>query len=304
MTGMPTSPSEGQAPRPTEDAARQQAAGGSGDIWVIGDLQGCCAPLAQLLEHPEIAGDATARYWFAGDLVNRGPDSLGALRRVKSLGDRAVAVLGNHDLHLLAVAAGIRPPGKSDTLHKVLAAPDAQDLIDWLRHRPLAHYERHHLLVHAGVLPCWDTARTLALAAEVEEALRGPDWRVRLEKMYGNRPVQWKDSYHGGKRMRAIINALTRMRMCDAQGHMELSHKGPPVSDAGLIPWFDVPGRAIAADDTVVFGHWSALGLLLRPDAICLDTGCVWGGQLSALRLHDRRLVQVSCAQYRKPACD
>ena len=307
MTNMPLGPSEAHTAISDTSAAAQRnigAAAGRGDIWVIGDLQGCSAPLAQLLDHPEIAGDATARYWFAGDLVNRGPDSLAALRRVKSLGDRAVAVLGNHDLHLLAVAAGIRPAGKSDTLDDVLAAPDAAELIDWLRHRPLAHYEGHHLLVHAGVLPCWDVPQTLALAAEVEQALRGPDWRARLEKMYGNRPVQWKDDYHGGKRMRVIINALTRMRMCDAQGHMELSHKGPPTSEAGLVPWFDVPNRAIAAQDTVVFGHWSALGLLLRPDVICLDTGCVWGGKLSALRLRDRRLVQVSCTQYRKPASD
>ncbi|OWT58210.1 symmetrical bis(5'-nucleosyl)-tetraphosphatase [Candidimonas nitroreducens] len=307
MSGVP-----GQQPEehafPGADHAAPQAAGGaagdSGDIWIIGDLQGCCTPLGQLLEQPEIAGDPAARYWFAGDLVNRGPDSLGALRRVKQMGDRAVAVLGNHDLHLLAVAAGIRPPGKSDTLQDVLDAPDSQELIDWLRHRPLAHYEHRHLLVHAGVLPCWDVPQTLALAAEVEQALRGPGWQEHLAKMYGNRPVQWKDSYHGGKRMRIIINALTRMRMCDAQGHIELPHKGPPSSEAGLMPWFDVPGRAIAAEDTVVFGHWSALGLLLRPDAICLDTGCVWGGKLSALRLRDRRLVQVPCTQYLKPASD
>lgn len=276
---------------------------GAADIWAIGDLQGCCEPLAELLRHPDIAADASARFWFAGDLVNRGPDSLGALRRVKNLGDRAVTVLGNHDLHLLAVAAGIRQPGKSDTLDEILAAADAQELIDWLRHRPLAHYEQHHLLVHAGVLPCWSVQQALALAAEVETALRGPNWKAMLEKMYGNRPLQWKETYHGGKRLRVIINALTRMRMCDAQGRMDLAHKGPPAPEAGLMPWFDVPGRAIT-DTTVVFGHWSALGLLLRPDAICLDTGCVWGGQLTALRLRDRRKVQIPCTQYRKPASD
>lgn len=270
------------------------------DIWMVGDLQGCCYPLHELLAQPDIVSNPHARFWFAGDLVNRGPDSLGTLRTIMALGDRATVVLGNHDLHLLAVAAGIKRPGKSDTFHDILGAPDAQDMIDWLRHCPMAHYEHKHLLVHAGVLPKWDVAKTLSLAAEVEAALRGPDWKVMLGKMYGNEPGHWNDEFHGGKRLRVIMNALTRMRMCNRVGHMELSYKGEPFNDGHLMPWFDVPDRAID-QDTIVFGHWSTLGLLIRPDVICLDTGCIWGRKLSALRLHDHKLLQIACRPYQTP---
>jgi bis(5'-nucleosyl)-tetraphosphatase (symmetrical) len=267
-----------------------------GSIWMIGDLQGCCEPLERLLSHPDLTGEPNSRFWFAGDLVNRGPNSLATLRRVIDLGDRAVAVLGNHDLHLLAAAAGVRRPSKSDTIDEILRAPDAQDLIDWLRYRPLAHFEQGHLLVHAGTLAKWDVAKTLALAGEVQEALRGPTWQRALQKMYGNQPVAWRDHFDGSKRLRVIINALTRMRLCTPAGHMEFATKVAPGSwPPGLIPWFDVPKRA-TRDITVVFGHWSTLGLLLRPDVVCLDTGCVWGGMLTALRLQDRKLVQVRCA--------
>lgn len=269
-------------------------------IWIIGDLQGCCASLHELLTHPDIAADPDARFWFAGDLVNRGPDSLGTLRSVMALGERATVVLGNHDLHLLAAAADIRPPGRSDTLDDILNAPDADALIDWLRHRPLAHYEHHHLLVHAGILADWSVTKTLELAKEVEMALRSPDWRTHLAHMYGNKPVRWKDSFQGDKRLRAVINALTRLRMCHPNGDMEFKYKREPEPGQDLLPWFDVPGR-VARDVTIVFGHWSALGLLLRPDVICLDTGCVWGGKLTAMRMHDRHLAQVACTQYRKP---
>ncbi|AZW32758.1 bis(5'-nucleosyl)-tetraphosphatase [Bordetella bronchiseptica B18-5 (C3)] len=275
-----------------------------GSIWTIGDVQGCCAPLAELLAHPEIAGDTDSRFWFAGDLVNRGPQSLAVLRRIMTMGERCTAVLGNHDLHLLAAYAGVRKPSKSDTLDEVLQAPDAVDLIDWLRFRPLAHYEAGHLMVHAGVLAKWDVAKTLALAGEVEQALRGPNWRKALQKMYGNEPATWKDDHTGGKRMRVIINALTRIRLCTPSGHMEFATKvAPGAWPAGLVPWFDVPNRA-TRDVTVVFGHWSTLGLLMRPDVICLDTGCVWGGALSALRLHDRKLVQVKCKRFQDPNGD
>ncbi|MCC2597064.1 symmetrical bis(5'-nucleosyl)-tetraphosphatase [Pusillimonas sp. MFBS29] len=269
-------------------------------IWMIGDLQGCCIPLQSLLAHPDIAADHDARLWFTGDLINRGPDSLGTLRTVMALGDRARVVLGNHDLHLLAVAAGIRKPGKSDTLNDILNAPDAHELLDWLRHRPLAHYEQGHLMVHAGVLPAWSLEKTLALAAEAEAALRGPDWKNALKHMYGNEPAYWDETLQGHDRRRVIINALTRIRMCTSQGHMEFTHKGAPDDDGDLLPWFDVPGRAMQGT-TVAFGHWSTLGLLLRPDAVCLDTGCVWGRQLTALRLHDRKLVQIACHQYQEP---
>lgn len=263
-------------------------------IWAIGDVQGCNRSLQTLLVHPDITADPDAQFWFCGDLINRGPDSLGALNTIMELGDRAVSVLGNHDLHTLGVAAGIRKAGKSDTINDILNAPDAHHYLNWLRHRPLAHYAEGHLMVHAGVLPQWTVRKTLSLAAEVEAALRSDNWRDRLKKMYGNKPHKWHDGLKGRKRLRAIINALTRMRMCTREGHMDFDHKGAPVVTADHMPWFDVPDRA-AQNDVIVFGHWSVLGLLIRPNLICLDTGCVWGRELSALRLHDRKLVQVSC---------
>lgn len=273
-------------------------------IWAIGDVQGCCDPLNTLLARPGLEDDETSHFWFAGDLVNRGPASLASLRRIMGLDARAVSILGNHDLHLLATVAGVRRPSKSDTLDDILNAPDADDLIDWLRHRPLAHFEQNHLMVHAGVLAKWDVAKTLSLAGEIEQALRGPNWRRALEKMYGNEPVQWKDDFKGGKRLRVIINALTRMRLCHKSGHMDFDAKVTPgAHPAGLMPWFDVPHRA-TRDVTIVFGHWSTLGLMLKPNVVCLDTGCVWGGHLTAMRLSDRALVQVKCAQGRDPAGD
>lgn len=272
------------------------------NIWAIGDIQGCCQPLSELLAQPDIAGDPNAHFWFAGDLVNRGPDSLATLKLIISLGERSTAILGNHDLHLLAVAAGIKKPGKSDTFADILNAPNAGELIDWLRHRPLAHYAQGHLMVHAGVLPKWDVDKTLSLAAEIETALRSPNWKTNLKKMYGNDPSHWSDDFSQNKRFRVIINALTRMRMCNVHGHMDFSYKHAPVADEHLMPWYDVPGRAILNDNvTIIFGHWSTLGLLMRPDAICLDTGCIWGGQLTAMRLHDHKLVQVDCEQQQKP---
>ena len=271
-------------------------------IWMIGDVQGCCAPLEQLLSHPDISGESDARFWFAGDLINRGPESLASLRRIIDLGDRAVSVLGNHDLHLLAVAAGVRKPSKSDTLDEILSVPDADELIDWLRYPPLAHFEHDHLMLHAGVLAKWDVAKTLSLANEVQTMLRGPNWQKVLQKMYGNEPTRWKDGHTGGKRLRVIINALTRMRLCTPQGHMEFKTKvAPGAWPEGLVPWFDVKGRQ-TRNITVVFGHWSTLGLLVRPDVICLDTGCVWGGALTAMRLQDRKLVQIKCAQFQDPS--
>ncbi|MGN6579154.1 MAG: symmetrical bis(5'-nucleosyl)-tetraphosphatase [Bordetella sp.] len=270
-------------------------------IWMIGDVQGCCQPLDQLLAHPDITADPDSLFWFAGDLVNRGPQSLAALRRLIALESRSVAVLGNHDLHLLAAAAGVRKPSKSDTLDEILNAPDAQDLIDWLRCRPLAHFEHGHLMVHAGVLAKWDVAKTLSLAKEVQAVLRGPNWQKALQKMYGNQPAHWTDEHHGGKRLRVIINALTRVRLCTPQGHMDFSAKvAPNAWPQGLIPWFDVPDRA-TRDITVVFGHWSTLGLYQRENVICLDSGCVWGGALTAMRMQDRKLVQIRCRQSQAP---
>jgi len=274
------------------------------NIWAIGDVQGCCDPLNTLLARPGLEDDETSRFWFAGDLVNRGPASLASLRRIIGLDQRSVSILGNHDLHLLAACAGVRRPSKSDTLDDILNAPDADDLIDWLRHRPLAHFEEGHLMVHAGVLAKWDVSKTLSLAHEIEQALRGANWKRALQKMYGNEPVQWKDDFKGGKRLRVIINALTRMRLCHKSGHMDFEAKvSPGAHPPDLMPWFDVPNRA-TRDVTIVFGHWSTLGLLLRPDVICLDTGCVWGGQLTAMRLADRKLEQVQCDQARSPGGD
>lgn len=270
-------------------------------IWMIGDLQGCNDALLRLLDHPEIAADRQARFWFAGDLVNRGPQSLQTLRTIMSLGERATCVLGNHDFHLLAIAAGIRKPGRSDTFQDILAAPDAAGILDWVRHRPLMHREHGHIMVHAGILAPWSADQAQQLAHEVEAALRGPRWEAALEKIYGNEPNYWERNLDSGKRLRVIVNAMTRMRMCTPEGRMDFSHKSAPDMESGLVPWFDVPGRLIE-DETIVFGHWSTLGLMIRPDAICLDTGCVWGRQLTALRMHDHKLVQVNCQPFRTPA--
>jgi bis(5'-nucleosyl)-tetraphosphatase (symmetrical) len=273
--------------------------------WVVGDLQGCCESLDALLAQPAIAADADARFWFAGDLVNRGPCSLATLRRVKAMGPRALTVLGNHDLHLLGVAAGVRPPGKSDTIQEILDAPDAIELIDWLRQQPLAHLENGHLLVHAGVLPEWTAQQTCELAEEIGAVLRGPLWQAFLSQMYGNEPRSWKDSLQGSDRLRVIVNALTRMRLCSPAGEIDFKvkekekekAKAPPT---GLMPWFEVPDRA-TQDVTVVFGHWSTLGVVERPNLLALDSGCVWGGQLTAIALETREKVQVQCPQYKKP---
>jgi bis(5'-nucleosyl)-tetraphosphatase (symmetrical) len=266
-------------------------------LLAIGDLQGCAASLDQLLER----APAHQRLVFIGDMVNRGPDSLGALRRVRALGDRAVALLGNHDLHLLAVAAGVRPAHEDDTLQDILDAPDAAELIDWVRARPLAHFEEGALFVHAGVLPQWSRKRTLALASEVEERLRADDYRSFLTTMYGNRPLQWSEDLTGADRLRCILNALTRLRFLSLDGAMDLKMKaGTDSAPPGWVPWFDHPQRATRAT-TVIFGHWSTLGLMLRKDAIGLDTGCVWGGTLTALSWPSRAVYQVACPQSRRP---
>lgn len=268
--------------------------------YAIGDAQGCHANLTELMTRIH-AVTANPRLLFLGDLVNRGPQSLATLREVRALGDRAETVLGNHDLHLLALAHGIRKVHRSDTLNEILAAPDRDELLDWLRRRPLAHFENGHLLVHAGLLPQWSAQQTLALAHEVETVLRGPHWVDFLREMYGNAPARWDDSLRGADRLRCIVNALTRIRFCSADGTMDFSKsEGIATAPEGYLPWFDVPGRN-SADVTVAFGHWSTLGLTMRPNLIGLDTGCVWGGKLSAVCLEDRTLVQVECPQYQRP---
>jgi bis(5'-nucleosyl)-tetraphosphatase (symmetrical) len=274
--------------------------------YVIGDLQGCAHEAGLLLDR--IAGDATspeqARILFVGDLINRGPQSLAALRRMKTMSEasagRIDALLGNHDLHLLAVAAGVRKASRSDTLDEILAAPELDELVDWLRRRPMAMFVDAHLLVHAGVPPQWSAAQTMALAGEVEAVLRGDGWVDFLRQMYGNYPERWDDGLEGIERLRCIVNALTRMRLCWPDGRMDFEHKesdkGPAGSD--LQPWFDLAERR-TADVTVVFGHWSAMGVVLRPNLVGLDSGCVWGGKLTAVCLDDRSLLQVDCPEYR-----
>jgi bis(5'-nucleosyl)-tetraphosphatase (symmetrical) len=261
------------------------------NFYAIGDLQGCASSLDELLA----LLPTDAPLVFVGDLVNRGPDSLGTLRRVRALGERAVALLGNHDLHLLAVAAGIRPMHDDDTLGDIVAAPDAGELLDWVRSRPLAHAAGGALFVHAGLLPSWSAAQTLALAAEVESQLRAPNYRDFLATMYGNRPVQWSEALAGADRLRCILNALTRLRFVSLEGAMDLKLKGSIASaPPGWVPWFEHPQRA-SRGTPVIFGHWSTLGLMQREDAIGIDTGCVWGGCLTALQWPSRTVTQVQC---------
>jgi bis(5'-nucleosyl)-tetraphosphatase (symmetrical) len=267
----------------------------------FGDLQGCGDSFRALLA--KTAPDPDTPLWFAGDMVNRGPASLQTLRDVIALGERAVAVLGNHDLHLLSVSAGIRKTKRGDTIDEILSAPDADDLLHWVRHRPLAHYDQGMLLVHAGVLPQWDVDLTLELAHDLEKALRGDNWKATLAGLYGNEPNRWSGDLKGIERLRITCTALTRMRFCNAEGEMEFSSSGGLASaPRGYMPWFDVPGRK-TSDATVVFGHWAALGLMLRDNVIGLDSGCVWGNQLSAVRLDRdparRTVTQVQCAACR-----
>jgi bis(5'-nucleosyl)-tetraphosphatase (symmetrical) len=271
------------------------------DIYAIGDLQGCQTSFEQLLAR--LPQDADL--WLAGDLVNRGPRSLDTLRQVIALGDRVTAVLGNHDLHLLAVAAGVRQAHGSDTIDDILTAPDREALIDWVRHQPLAHIAQGHLMVHAGVLPQWDPSQVITLARDVEMQLRGPDWKAFLSRMFGNQPDQWKAGLSDEDRQRLTINALTRMRFCSADGRIDFKIKeGAGAATGELKPWFEVPGRR-TTDVTMVFGHWSALGLVMRDNVLGLDTGCVWGGKLTAVKLAsspaERDLIQIDCPQIRDP---
>lgn len=261
--------------------------------WAIGDVQGCYDELEQLLGTIHFSPDRD-RLWFVGDLVNRGPHSLAVLRLARNLTDNAVCVLGNHDLHLLAVAlAGARLRAR-DTLAEILQAPDRTSLLDWLLQRPLAHYESGDLLVHAGVVPQWSVAQTLALAQELQHALRTQTVEL-LSHMYGDMPDRWRARLSGLPRLRFAINVLTRLRFCTATGRIDLKHKGKPDS-AGKpwMPWFQASARATAGEARVVFGHWSALGFYRAPGLLGLDSGCVWGGALTAVNLDDPRTEPVS----------
>ena len=264
--------------------------------YVIGDVQGCYEQLRRLLD--SIAFDPLHdTLWFVGDLVNRGPQSRTVVRFVKSLGENAITVLGNHDLALLVVAEGIHKAHAGDTFDDILDAPDRDELLDWLRHRKLMHAAGKDVMVHAGLLPQWSVPEASALAHEVEAALRGDGYREFLTHMYGNEPVRWRDDLSGYDRLRIVVNAMTRMRLVAADGAMEFRHKlGPASGPAGYVPWYDVSDRA-SRDAWVVFGHWAALGLLVRDDVVCLDSGCVWGRALSALRLEDRQIMQCGCPE-------
>ena len=264
-------------------------------IYAVGDVQGCYAELVQLLNQIKF-DPATDQLWLVGDLVNRGPGSLEVLRLVKAMGDSAITVLGNHDLHLLAVAEGVAELNRIDTLDEILNAPDRDELLHWLRNQRLLHAQDGYVLVHAGLLPQWSVAQAERLAREVETALRSDDYATFLSRMYGNSPHNWDDSISGYKRLRVIVNAFTRMRICTHEGEMEFRFKGEVEHiPAGYMPWFDVPKRA-SRDATIIVGHWSALGLLLRKNVIALDTGCLWGGPMSAIRLEDLELFQVACS--------
>jgi bis(5'-nucleosyl)-tetraphosphatase (symmetrical) len=255
-------------------------------VYAIGDIQGCYEPLRRLLDLLNF-DPATDRLWLVGDLVNRGPQSVDVLRLIYGLGERAVTVLGNHDLTLLAVAAGQVKPKRKDTFHSVLDAPDAAELLDWLRQRPLLHHDAElgFTLVHAGLPPQWDLPLAQRSAAELENVLRGPDGAKFLGRMFGSEPRRWRHDLSGDDRLRFIANALTRIRFCTAEGALSLAENGPPGSQSkGLLPWFALPGRR-SVDLKIIFGHWAALGYYRAPGIYALDSGCVWGNRLTAIRL-------------------
>jgi bis(5'-nucleosyl)-tetraphosphatase (symmetrical) len=271
--------------------------------YLIGDLQGCDAPLGRLLAKMDFSPSRDTLY-LLGDLVNRGPASAAVLRRLASYGASAHCLLGNHDLSLLAVAHGHRPPHRKDTMDEIVHAPDREAMLEWLRHRSMALQAHGVLMVHAGVPPQWTPAQTLALAGEVEAVLRGPGLDDFLAHMWGNQPDHWRDDLAGADRLRVIVNMLTRLRFCTPEGVMDLKASGGlDQAPAGMLPWFDVPGRK-SAGTPIAFGHWSTLGYVRRPDLVGLDTGCVWGGCLSALRLADdgrHELIQEQCEQAQPP---
>jgi bis(5'-nucleosyl)-tetraphosphatase (symmetrical) len=266
-------------------------------VYAIGDVQGCYDALRRLLDDLDF-DPGRDRLWLAGDLVNRGPQSLEVLRFVRGLGEAAVSVLGNHDLNLLAVAHGERARKRKDTLEPVLTAPDRDDLLDWLRHRPLLHHDPslNYTLVHAGLPPQWGLAEARDRAAELEAVLRGERFADLLHHMYGNTPDRWCQGLAGWERLRFITNCFTRMRYVSPCGRLELRSSGPPGTQPHpYLPWFQVPGRA-SAGLRIVFGHWSTLGPLTRNGVYALDSGCIWGGALTALRLTDApRLFQYPC---------
>ncbi len=269
--------------------------------YLLGDLQGCGDALDRLLALVDFS-PSRDRLTVLGDLVNRGPQSLAVLERLHGLGASATCLLGNHDMHLLAVAYGVRTLQRGDTLDAILASPRRAHWLAWLRTHRLALHEHGWLMVHAGVAPQWDLALTLHLASEVERAMTGPDIADFLRHMVGNEPARWSETLRGPERLRFAVNALTRTRFVDADGRLDFKAKaGLDKSPAGLVPWFDAPQRRTAGQP-IAFGHWSALGLVQREDLLGLDTGCVWGGTLSAARIDGgrREIVQVPCQAAQK----
>jgi bis(5'-nucleosyl)-tetraphosphatase (symmetrical) len=269
--------------------------------YIVGDIQGCCDAFDRLLAKIDFS-PSRDHVSVLGDLVNRGPQSLATLKRLRSFGNAATCLLGNHDLHLLAVAHGVRPPSAQDTLGDILESPQRDEWIEWLRQHRLAVHAHGWLMVHAGVVPQWDLPLTLQLAAEVEQHLQSDDMRDFLRVMYGNEPSCWNDALSGNDRLRFTVNVLTRIRFVSPEGRLDLTSKESAASKGAELPWFDVPGRRTQGVP-IAFGHWSTLGLVNRPDLLALDTGCVWGGQLTAARIDDgrREIVQVACPQARRP---
>ncbi|MDP1664068.1 MAG: symmetrical bis(5'-nucleosyl)-tetraphosphatase [Methylobacter sp.] len=270
-------------------------------IYAIGDIQGCFDELLRLLDTISF-NEHTDQLWFAGDLVNRGPKSLETLRFVKSLGDSAITVLGNHDLHLLAASCAPKNIAhKKDSLLPILEAPDRDELIDWLRHRPLFHFNDDFCLVHAGLPPQWDFKKTKKMALLAEQALKDTDYQAFLKQMYGNKPNIWSSNLKGVEKLRFIINCFTRMRYCDVNGRLDFVNSGPPGSQPkSLVPWFEVPKRK-NADMRIIFGHWSALGYYEGPNCYAIDTGCLWGGQLTALKLGEQvQRFSIDCPETKK----
>jgi bis(5'-nucleosyl)-tetraphosphatase (symmetrical) len=270
--------------------------------YVIGDIQGCLDELKRLLDTCRF-DPAVDTVWFTGDLVNRGPASADTLRFIMALGERAITVLGNHDLHTLAVAHGRFRAHRNDTIGDILDADDREEMLAWLRNRPLMHVDVTHntALVHAGLPPQWDIATAQACAHEVEQVLRGEHYIAFLGDMYGNEPDTWDEGLEGVDRLRFITNCFTRLRYCNAYGRLELITKCRPGAQAAdLMPWFEVPTRR-SADTRIAFGHWSTLGRIHNPQLVSLDTGCLWGGTLTAWCIEEDRLIEVDCPGAQKP---
>ncbi|MCQ8103442.1 symmetrical bis(5'-nucleosyl)-tetraphosphatase [Methylomonas sp. SURF-2] len=269
-------------------------------IYAIGDIQGCYDELRRLLDTVKF-DPGRDQLWLAGDLVNRGPHSLETLRFIKGLGDAAVSVLGNHDLHLIATVVSLSKIGKKDTLGPILRAADCEELIDWLRRQRLFYFNEQFCMLHAGLPPQWDFQQTRAMAAEVEQAMGGDDYQRFFRSMYGNKPAVWRDDFPKTEKLRFAVNCFTRLRYCTAAGELDFHQKGPPGSQgADLLPWYAVPGRK-SLDMRIIFGHWSTLGFFQGYNVYSIDTGCLWGGQLTALKLDDvnpqRISIDCRCAQ-------